>query len=75
MNYMLNIIVCESHPFCLEMLPLYVGNLQVTKISCGREWTLSRVSLGALIRNGIGTCYCFFFSFLSIPYVLLYEDL
>jgi len=25
-------------------LPLYVGNLQVTKNSRGREWTLSHVS-------------------------------
>jgi len=34
----------KSHPFCLEMLPLYVGNLQVTKNSRGREWILSHVS-------------------------------
>jgi len=43
---------------------LYMGNLQVTKNSCSREWILSRV-LGALIRNGMGIL-----SLLSIPYVL-----
>jgi len=52
------------------MLPLYVGNLQVTKISRGRDWTLSRVSLGALIRNGMGTSLLLFYSLR-----IVFEDL
>ena len=43
-----------------------MGNLQVIKIRRGREWTPHSVSLGALIRNGMGVLTLF-----SIPYVLL----
>jgi hypothetical protein len=67
MNYMLNIVVCEISPILLENVVLRMGNLLVTKISCGREWNLSQVHvLGALIRNGMGILLL-----LSIPYVLL----
>ena len=38
-----------------------MGNLQVTKISCGREWTPHKCVLGALIRNGMGLCLLFLF--------------
>jgi hypothetical protein len=66
MNYMLNIVVCEISPILLENVALRMGNLQVTKISCGREWTLSQMCvLGALIRNGMGILLL-----LSVPYVL-----
>jgi len=51
---MLNIIVCEISPLLLENVAFYMGNLQVIKDSRGREWISSRVSLGALIRNGMG---------------------
>jgi len=54
MNYMLNINVCEISPFLLENVAFYMGNLQVIKDSRGREWIFSRVSLVALIRNGMG---------------------
>jgi hypothetical protein len=39
MIYMLNIVVCEISPLLLENVALRMGNLQVTKTSCGREWT------------------------------------
>jgi hypothetical protein len=69
MNYMLNIVVGEISPLLLENVALRMGNLQVTKISCGREWTLSQVCvLGALIHNGMGILSLF-----SIPYVLFNE--
>ena len=51
---MLNINVCEISPLLLENVAFYIGNLQVIKDSRGREWICSRVSLGALIRNGLG---------------------
>jgi len=51
---MLNIIVCEISPLLLENVAFYMGNLQVIKDSRDREWIVSRVSLGALIRNGMG---------------------
>jgi hypothetical protein len=54
MNYMLNIVVCEISPLLLENVALRMGNLQVTKISRGREWTPHKCVLGALIRNGMG---------------------
>jgi len=53
MNYMLNIIVYEISPLLLENVVFYMGNLHVIKDSRGREWISSRVSLGALIRNGV----------------------
>jgi len=53
MNYMLNINVCEISPLLLENVAFYMGNLQVIKDSRGRELIFSRVSLGALIRNGM----------------------
>jgi len=62
MNYMLIIIECESHPFFLEMLPLYVGNLQVTKNSCSREWISLTCVLGALIRNEMRNFVVAFYS-------------
>jgi hypothetical protein len=63
---MLNIVVCEISPLLLENVALRMGNLQVTKISCGREWTLSQVCvLGALICNGMVV-----FLLLFVPYVL-----
>jgi hypothetical protein len=68
MNYMLNIIVCEISPLLLENVALRTGNLQVTKISCGREWTPHKRVLGVLILNGMGILLL-----LSIPYVLPYE--
>jgi hypothetical protein len=66
MNYMLNIIVCEISPLLLENVALRMGNLQVIKNRRGREWTPHYVSLGALIRNGMGIMLQF-----SVPYVLL----
>jgi hypothetical protein len=66
MNYMLNMLFCEISPLLLENVALRMGNLQVTKISCGREWTPHTCVLGALIRNGMGTMLLF-----SVPYVLL----
>ena len=45
----------------LENVALRMGNLQVTKISCGREWTPHKCVLGALIRNGMGLCVYFLF--------------
>jgi hypothetical protein len=43
-----------------------MGNLQVIKNRRGREWTPHYMSLGALIRNGMGIMLLF-----SVPYVLL----
>ena len=60
---MLNINVCEISPLLLENVAFYMGNLQVIKDSRGR------VSLGALIRNGMGNLlrllflYVFFYDF------------
>jgi len=51
---MLNIFVCEISPLLLENVAFYMGNLEVIKDSRSREWILSRVSLGALIRNEMG---------------------
>jgi len=68
MNYMLNIIVCEISPLLLENVAFYMGNLQVIETSRGREWILSHVSLGALIRNRMGILLLF-----SVPYVLFYD--
>jgi len=65
---MLIIIECEITPLLLENVAFYMGNLQVIKNSRGREWILSRVSLGALIRNGMRILLLFF-----VPYVLPYE--
>jgi hypothetical protein len=50
---MLNIIALLISPLLLENVALRMGNLQVTKISCGREWTPHKCVLGALIRNGM----------------------
>jgi hypothetical protein len=66
MKYMLNIIVYEISPLLLENVALRMGNLQVIKNRRGREWTHHYVSLGALIRNGMGIMLQF-----SVPYVLL----
>jgi len=56
MKYLSIIFVRESHPFCLKMLPLYVGNLQVIKFS--RSLAVVRRLLMLcrrdLIRNGMG---------------------
>ena len=68
MNYMLNIIVCEISPLLLENVAFYMGNLQVIKDSRGRDWIFSRVSLGALIRNGMGIS-----SWLLFLYVVYYD--
>jgi len=61
MNYMLNFNVCEISPLLLENVALRMSNLQVIKISyC--EWLPLTVSLGALIRNGMGNLvYVFYF--------------
>jgi len=81
MNYMLNIIVCEISPLLLENVAFYMDNLQVIKVSRGREWIFSRVSLGALIRNGIGILlwllflYVFFYDFLELLLSWFYEIL
>jgi hypothetical protein len=62
MIYDLNIIVWEISPLLLENVALRMGNLQVSKSSCGREWTPHKcVSLGALIRNGMGLWLYFLF--------------
>jgi hypothetical protein len=62
MNYMLNIVACEISPLLLENVALRMGNLQVTKISCGREWTPHKCVLGALIRNEMGILLLSFYS-------------
>jgi hypothetical protein len=61
MSYLLNIIVWEISPLLLENVALRMGNLQVIKIRRGREWTPHSVSLGALIRNRMGSCLYFLF--------------
>jgi hypothetical protein len=66
MNYMFNTIVCEISPLLLENVALRMGNLPVTKIRGGREWTPHTCVLGALIRNGTGIMLLF-----SVPYELL----
>jgi hypothetical protein len=63
MNYMLNLLIVKSHPFCVYVAST-VGNVQVLKIRSVRERT-PHLCLGALIRNGMGL------AFLSIPYVSL----
>jgi len=65
MNYMLNFNVCEISPLLLENVALRMGNLQVIKISCWFcccEWLPLTVSLGALIRNGMGNLVNVFYS-------------
>jgi len=47
MNYMLIIIECEISPLLFECC-LYVGNVQIFRISCWCELTLSCVVLGSL---------------------------
>jgi len=54
-------------PLLLENCCLCMGNLQVTKNSCSREWISLTCVLGALIRNGMGV-----FALFSICYVLLW---
>jgi len=51
---MLNINVCEISPLLLENVAFFMGNLEVIKDSRSHEWISSHVSLGALIRNGMG---------------------
>ena len=81
MNYILNINVCEISPLLLENVAFYMGNLQVPKDSRGREWIFSRVSLGALIRNGMGILlwimflYVFFYDFHELMLRCFYEIL
>jgi len=59
MNYMLIIIECEISPLLFECC-LYVGNVQITKISCWCELTLSCVVLGSLqYVTGWGYLLCF----------------
>jgi len=47
MNYMLIIIECEISPLLYECC-LYVGNVQINRISCWCELTFSCVLLGSL---------------------------
>jgi len=47
MNYMLIIIECEISPLPFECCP-YVGNVQITRLSCWCELTLSCIVLGSL---------------------------
>jgi len=59
MNYMLIIIECEISPLLYECC-LYVGNMQITRISCWCELTLSCVVLGSLwYVTGWGYLLCF----------------
>ena len=54
MNYMLIIIECEISPLLFECC-FYVGNVQITRISCWCALTsLVRRLRVALIRNGMG---------------------
>ena len=62
MNYMLNFNVCEISPLLLENAALRMGNLQVIKISSCCEWLPLTVSLGNLIRNGMGNLVNVFYS-------------
>jgi len=59
MNYMLIIIECEISPLLFQCCP-YVGNVQITRISCWCELSLLRVVLGSLwYVTGWGFCFCF----------------
>jgi len=59
MNYMLMIIECEISPLLFECCP-YVGNVQITRTSCGCELTLLCVVLGSLwYVTGWGFLFCF----------------
>ena len=61
MIYMFNIFVLRNLTPLLGNVALRMGNLQVTRISCGREWTPHKCVLGALIRNEMGLCLLFLF--------------
>ena len=64
----------------LENVAFYMGNLQVIKDSRGREWISSGVSLGALIRNGMGILlwllflYVFFYDFHELLLMRFYDE-
>jgi len=58
-------MIVKSHPFCLKIL-LFVWVTcrwsRLVAVDCCREWLPLTVSLGALIRNGMGNfSYCFLF--------------
>jgi len=69
----LTLMFVKSHPFCLKML-LFVWVTcrwsRLVAVVCCCEWLPLTVSLGALIRNGMGTLLMF-----SILYVFIYEIL
>ena len=62
---MFNVIVCESHPFCLKMLFFVWVTCRWSRIGVVSWGPFLGWVLGALIRNGMGTLLMF-----SIPCVL-----
>ncbi len=73
-NYMFIIIECEISPFCLKMLLFVWVTCRWSRLAvdCCCEWLPLTVSLGALIRNGMGNFVIVFYS-LHIIFMRFYE--